>query len=117
MQIFKDARYLDAAVRCGEVVWKRGLLRKGYGICHGVAGNAYGFLCLYKLTNLQKYLHRATKVHWVSGTQRSQFSPFLGAISFFHFFNQNLLFGHFKNWVNSLEKSVDFVTNILQVLM
>ncbi|KAF6024460.1 LANCL2 [Bugula neritina] len=44
---------------CGDVVWKRGLLRKGYGICHGVAGNAYTFLSLYKLSKDKKHLHRA----------------------------------------------------------
>lgn len=39
-------RYLDTAKRSSEVVWKRGLLTKGNGICHGVAGNGYAFLCL-----------------------------------------------------------------------
>jgi len=42
-------------------VWNRGILKKGYGICHGVAGNAYSFLSLYKQTNDAKYLHRAIK--------------------------------------------------------
>ena len=36
--IWKEEKYLQAAVRCGEVVWKKGLLRKGPGICHGIAG-------------------------------------------------------------------------------
>ena len=44
------------------MVWQRGLLKKGYGICHGVAGNAYTFLSLYKATNEEMYLHRALKV-------------------------------------------------------
>lgn len=30
------------------------------GICHGIAGNAYVFLLLYRLTNDEKYIHRAT---------------------------------------------------------
>ncbi|XP_028397878.1 lanC-like protein 2 [Dendronephthya gigantea] len=60
-QLFKDKRYLDTAILCGDVVWKRGLLRKGYGICHGVSGNAYTFLALYKQTGDQLYLHRALK--------------------------------------------------------
>ncbi|XP_046846106.1 lanC-like protein 2 [Xenia sp. Carnegie-2017] len=60
-QVFEEKRYLDAAISCGEVVWKRGLLKKGYGICHGVSGNAYTFLALYKHTENELYLHRALK--------------------------------------------------------
>lgn len=53
---------MKEAVDCGEVIWQRGLLRKGYGICHGTAGNGYAFLSLYKLTQEKKYLYRACKV-------------------------------------------------------
>ncbi|GFO41049.1 LANC-like protein 2 [Plakobranchus ocellatus] len=60
-KIYKDKRYLDAAKDCAEVVWKRGLLNKGYGICHGPAGNAYTFLTLFKLTGEQKFLYYAVK--------------------------------------------------------
>ena len=61
-KVFGKEKYLDAALKCGEVVWTHGLLKKGYGICHGVAGNAYTFLCLFKQTGDQKCLHRAIKV-------------------------------------------------------
>eukprot|EP00731_Ephydatia_muelleri_P008021 Em0004g359a len=61
-QVFGDQRYLQVAVRCGEVVWRRGLLRKGYGLCHGVAGNAYTFLQLLRVTGKPEYFHRALKV-------------------------------------------------------
>lgn len=60
-KVFNEQKYLDAATKCGNVVWKRGLLRKGYGICHGVAGNAYVFLALFKETGNQVYLRRAIK--------------------------------------------------------
>lgn len=36
--------YLACAVRAGEVVWARGLLHKGVGLCHGISGNAYALL-------------------------------------------------------------------------
>lgn len=45
----------------GEVVWKRGLLRKGVGLCHGISGNAYSFLRLYNYTQNKKWLNAA---HW-----------------------------------------------------
>jgi hypothetical protein len=38
-------RYLDRARHLADaVVWPRGLLRKGVGLCHGIAGNAYALL-------------------------------------------------------------------------
>lgn len=57
--VFKEEKYLDSCLQCGELVWSRGLLRKGSGICHGVAGNGYVFLLLYRLTNNPKHLYRA----------------------------------------------------------
>uniref|UniRef100_A0A8C6U1F3 Glutathione S-transferase LANCL1 n=1 Tax=Neogobius melanostomus TaxID=47308 RepID=A0A8C6U1F3_9GOBI len=51
--------YLDDALQCGEVVWRYGLLKKGYGLCHGAAGNAYTFLTLYRHTQDPKHLFRA----------------------------------------------------------
>ncbi|XP_033331853.1 glutathione S-transferase LANCL1 isoform X1 [Megalopta genalis] len=60
-EIYEDKKYLDTALQCGEVIWKRGLLKKGYGICHGVAGNAYAFLCLFQQTKDIKHLYRACK--------------------------------------------------------
>ena len=38
---WKDDKYLHAARRCAELTWHRGLLRKGPGICHGVAGEKW----------------------------------------------------------------------------
>ncbi|XP_064615891.1 LOW QUALITY PROTEIN: lanC-like protein 3 [Liolophura sinensis] len=59
--LWKEERFLEACVRCGEITWKCGLLRKGPGICHGVAGNGYVFLLLFRLTKDPKYLYRAQK--------------------------------------------------------
>ncbi|XP_044285660.1 lanC-like protein 2 isoform X1 [Varanus komodoensis] len=60
-KIFKEDKYLKDAMECSDVIWQRGLLRKGYGICHGTAGNGYSFLSLYHLTLDKKYLYRACK--------------------------------------------------------
>lgn len=35
----------------------------GIGICHGVSGNAYAFLLLYRLTNDRSYLYKAKKFY------------------------------------------------------
>ena len=44
--LFKEYKYLKAANKCGEVIWKRGLVLKGNGLCHGITGNTYPFLTL-----------------------------------------------------------------------
>lgn len=57
--VWKDEKYLRSCVKSANLVWEKGLLRKGPGICHGVAGNGYVFLLLYRLTKKPMYLHRA----------------------------------------------------------
>lgn len=63
-----NKKYLDTCLRCGELVWQKGLLKKGPGICHGVSGSAYVFLLLYRLTGNSKYIYRAQSqdqvLHW-----------------------------------------------------
>ncbi|XP_011496801.1 PREDICTED: lanC-like protein 1 [Ceratosolen solmsi marchali] len=72
-EIFNKEQYLRTALECGEVVWKRGLLKKGCGMCHGVAGNAYTFLSLFQLTKEPKYLYRACKfAEWCLDYERNQ---------------------------------------------
>ncbi|XP_066903085.1 glutathione S-transferase LANCL1 isoform X1 [Halyomorpha halys] len=58
-KVYNNPEYKDLAIQCGDVVWHRGLLKKGYSICHGVSGNAYAFLHLYKNTRDLKYLYQA----------------------------------------------------------
>ena len=41
-----DGSLLKAAQESCDVVWERGLILKGAGLCHGVCGNAYAFLSL-----------------------------------------------------------------------
>lgn len=60
-KIFGEEKYLASAKKCVDVIWERGLLTKGYGICHGVSGNAYAFLAMYQLTQNKLYLYRAIK--------------------------------------------------------
>lgn len=43
---------LTEALAVSDVVWARGLLKKGVGLCHGISGNAYLFLYLYRVMNL-----------------------------------------------------------------
>lgn len=70
-KVFGEQQYLHDAMQCGEVIWHRGLLKKGYGLCHGAAGNAYAFLALYKLTQEPRHLYRACMVTHFSGDQHN----------------------------------------------
>jgi len=49
----------QTALQAGEVVWNRGVILKGNGLCHGIAGNAYAFLSLYRFTGEDTHLQRA----------------------------------------------------------
>eukprot|EP00759_Apiculatamorpha_spiralis_P000354 PhF_6_TR10069/c0_g1_i4/m.15620 len=56
--VFTDTKYLTLAKDlCINVIWKEGMLRKGSGLCHGVAGNTYCFLTLYRMTRDHRYLY------------------------------------------------------------
>lgn len=57
--LWNESKYLKSCEKMGDLIWSRGLLKKGPGICHGVAGNGYAFLLLYRLTEHPKHLHRA----------------------------------------------------------
>ncbi|XP_024016032.1 lanC-like protein GCL2 isoform X2 [Eutrema salsugineum] len=57
-EVFKEREFLEAAAAAAEVVWNRGLLKR-VGICHGISGNAYVFLSLYRATGRSEYLYRA----------------------------------------------------------
>ncbi|KAJ8951528.1 hypothetical protein NQ314_007666 [Rhamnusium bicolor] len=60
---FKDDKYLHSCKLMSDLIWEKGLLKKGPGLCHGVAGNGYVFLVLYRLTRQPKYLYRAIRFY------------------------------------------------------
>lgn len=52
--------HIDALlIGAGQAIWKAGPLSKGYGLCHGTAGNGYSFLKLYERTGDPLWLERA----------------------------------------------------------
>jgi lantibiotic modifying enzyme len=58
-QTFKNQDYMDAAIKSGKNVWRKGLLKKGNGLCHGISGNAYALMALYKATGDLEWRDRA----------------------------------------------------------
>jgi hypothetical protein len=49
----------ELLLAAGEATWKAGPLAKGYGLCHGTAGNGYAFLKLHRRTGDARWLERA----------------------------------------------------------
>jgi len=60
-EYFHNPRFLASASRAGDMMWEKGLLKKGNGLCHGIAGSGYAFLALYRVTSAEKWLWRALK--------------------------------------------------------
>ena len=93
-QTFGHDRYLSASRNAAEDIWRRGLLRKGLGLCHGMCGNAYSFLALYRVTGEEKYLGMAAAFAYFScgpasedfqysNKQENLFNGIAGAVLFF----------------------------------
>ena len=59
--VWREEAHMAALTRAATCVWRKGLLRKGPGLCHGVAGSGYVFLLMHRLTGDVSYLHRAIK--------------------------------------------------------
>ncbi|KAH8044092.1 hypothetical protein JL722_14838 [Aureococcus anophagefferens] len=57
-KVFKDAALKTAALDA-PTRRKYGLLFKGPGLCHGIAGNGYALLAAFRATGDVKWLHRA----------------------------------------------------------
>ncbi|KAI8463158.1 MAG: hypothetical protein J3K34DRAFT_496464 [Monoraphidium minutum] len=77
-EVTGSPRYLEAATSAGELVWERGLLTKGAadlpiaipspplpsagpGLCHGVSGNAYALLSVWRATRDASWRARAER--------------------------------------------------------
>jgi len=59
-------------IGAGHAIWKAGPLSKGYGLCHGTAGNGYAFLKLYQRTGNPLWLERARSFAVHSIAQRDR---------------------------------------------
>jgi lantibiotic modifying enzyme len=54
-----QADVVKAGEAAGDQIWHRGLLKKGLGLCHGISGNTYALLSLYRLSGHAVWLRRA----------------------------------------------------------
>ncbi|KAL8446790.1 hypothetical protein Emag_004551 [Eimeria magna] len=74
----------------GQVAWRRGLLTKGLGVCHGIGGNGLSMLAAFRSSQQPRWLRRAL-LFALEGLRRHQqllpvpdrpFSLFEGAAGF-----------------------------------
>ncbi|RGB27872.1 hypothetical protein C1646_768545 [Rhizophagus diaphanus] len=69
---------LSAAIKSSDLIWERGILKKGFtGLCHNSLGNAYSFLLLYLVTKNEEQLSRALAFgfyasQWEKETERKR---------------------------------------------
>ena len=59
--VLNNSTYLDSAKLAADCTWERGLVTKGLMLCHGIMGNTYMQIYVYKLTGDLKYIDRALK--------------------------------------------------------
>eukprot|EP01105_Mastigella_eilhardi_P012408 TRINITY_DN2844_c0_g1_i1.p1 TRINITY_DN2844_c0_g1~~TRINITY_DN2844_c0_g1_i1.p1 ORF type:complete len:260 (+),score=46.38 TRINITY_DN2844_c0_g1_i1:799-1578(+) len=94
-RVLGDSHYIEAARLAADDVWRRGLLRKGLGLCHGISGNAYALLSLYHATGERHYLAQAVRFaefacgpasskFEFSNTQENLFNGVAAAVTLFH---------------------------------
>eukprot|EP01119_Soliformovum_irregulare_P001112 TRINITY_DN10826_c0_g1_i2.p1 TRINITY_DN10826_c0_g1~~TRINITY_DN10826_c0_g1_i2.p1 ORF type:complete len:464 (+),score=78.37 TRINITY_DN10826_c0_g1_i2:155-1393(+) len=77
-EVFGETRFLRAAKHAADVTWRKGLLTKGNGLCHGIAGNGYALLDVYRTTKDEEYLDRAlkfAKFSWSEVAKEGQATP------------------------------------------
>ena len=58
-KIFPSNNFEDIAKNCNKCLWKRGILYKGNGLCHGMSSICYALIKLYKHTKDELYLNEA----------------------------------------------------------
>ena len=46
--------YLKIAEKSAEIIYKKGILKKGFNLCHGISGNCYAFLFFLKFDFIEK---------------------------------------------------------------
>lgn len=57
-KMLNNATYLTSAQKAADCTWERGIVTKGLMLCHGITGNSYMQLYLYKITGDKQYLYR-----------------------------------------------------------
>ena len=58
-ELFPKNDYKTIALKCNKCLWERGLLYKGNGVCHGMAGTCYPLMKLYQFTKDEFFLKEA----------------------------------------------------------
>ena len=70
----------ELLLQAGATTWRAGPLAKGYGLCHGTAGNGYAFLKLHGRTGDPLWLERARAfaMRYGAGFDSSEIASLLG---------------------------------------
>ena len=61
-EFFPNNGFKETALLSNDCLWERGILYKGNGVCHGMAGVIYALIKLYKYTKNDLYLKEAVGI-------------------------------------------------------
>jgi lantibiotic modifying enzyme len=67
----QDADVEALLLGAGEAIWRAGPLAKGYGLCHGTAGNGQALLLLHQRSGDARWLDRARQFAMAALVQRA----------------------------------------------
>ena len=63
-EFFPNNGFKETALLSNNCLWERGILYKGNGVCHGMAGVIYALIKLYKYTKNDLYLKEAVGISY-----------------------------------------------------
>ena len=58
-EFYQDDRFLESAIKAGNVVFTKGIVKKGNNLCHGIAGNSYSLFTLARVTGDEQWKYKA----------------------------------------------------------
>ncbi len=85
-EVCDNLQFLERAEEIAhKVLCKRGLIKKGVGLCHGIAGNAYCFLSLYRARKRHESPHKSTSDCKSKTTEWLQWAEHFAIFAIEHF--------------------------------
>ena len=65
-ELFPNHDYKAVSIKSNQCLWEKGLLYKGNGVCHGMAGTCYPLMKLYQFTKDEVFLKEAIGVAYAT---------------------------------------------------
>ncbi|KAL7555175.1 hypothetical protein ACHAWF_018831 [Thalassiosira exigua] len=81
--LLRDRKYLERAEKIStNVIYCRGVLNKGVGLCHDISGNAYCFLAMHRGRKMLD--HSSSEMSKLKGNEWLQWAHHFAAFAIYH---------------------------------